>query len=121
MTTFPITEDFPKREVEFHPRLSDPKHVASICSSKNGGGVLYVKDAVINNTCTVNVTFAFATICQHQHSLTAVTHNRQLEITDYPLVQGHVVVHHPKSGINGVNLKDLTGFGSYGTAWTWLQ
>jgi hypothetical protein len=26
-----------------------------------------------------------------------------------------------KSGINAVNLKELLGFGSYGTAWTWLQ
>jgi hypothetical protein len=26
-----------------------------------------------------------------------------------------------KSGINAVNLKELMGFGSYGTAWTWLQ
>jgi hypothetical protein len=24
-----------------------------------------------------------------------------------------------KSGINAVNLKELMGFGSYGTAWTW--
>ena len=28
---------------------------------------------------------------------------------------------HSKSGINAVNLKELLGFGSYGTAWTWLQ
>ena len=48
-------------------------------------------------------------------------HNGQLEITDYPLVQGHVVVHHPQSGINTVNLEDLMGYGSYGTVWTWLQ
>ena len=26
-----------------------------------------------------------------------------------------------KSGINATNLKELLGFGSYGTAWTWLQ
>jgi hypothetical protein len=26
-----------------------------------------------------------------------------------------------KSGINAVNLKELLGFGSYGTAWCWLQ
>jgi hypothetical protein len=26
-----------------------------------------------------------------------------------------------KSGINAVNLKELLGFGSYGTAWIWLQ
>ena len=26
-----------------------------------------------------------------------------------------------KSGINAVNLKELMGFGSYATAWTWLQ
>jgi hypothetical protein len=26
-----------------------------------------------------------------------------------------------KSGINAVNLKELLGLGSYGTAWTWLQ
>jgi hypothetical protein len=26
-----------------------------------------------------------------------------------------------KSGINATNLKELLGFGSYGTAWCWLQ
>jgi hypothetical protein len=26
-----------------------------------------------------------------------------------------------KSGVNAVNLKALLGFGSYGTAWSWLQ
>ena len=26
-----------------------------------------------------------------------------------------------KSGVNAVNLKDLLGFGSYETAWNWLQ
>jgi hypothetical protein len=26
-----------------------------------------------------------------------------------------------KSGINAVNLKELLGFGSYATAWIWLQ
>jgi hypothetical protein len=26
-----------------------------------------------------------------------------------------------KSGINAVKLKELLGFGSYGTGWTWLQ
>jgi len=26
-----------------------------------------------------------------------------------------------KSGVNAVNLKELLGLGSYGTAWTWLQ
>ena len=26
-----------------------------------------------------------------------------------------------KSGINAVNLKELLGFGSYNTAWCWLQ
>jgi hypothetical protein len=26
-----------------------------------------------------------------------------------------------KSGINAVNLKELLGFGTYGTAWCWLQ
>jgi hypothetical protein len=27
----------------------------------------------------------------------------------------------PKSGINAVNLEEPLGFGSYGTAWCWLQ
>ncbi len=26
-----------------------------------------------------------------------------------------------KSGVNAINLKELLGFGSYGTAWNWLQ
>jgi hypothetical protein len=47
--------------------------------------------------------------------------NRQLRITDDPLAQGHVVVHHSKTGINAFNLKELIGFGSYDTTWTGLQ
>jgi len=35
MTLFTITEDFPKNEIEFDQRFSDPSAMI-ICSNKNG-------------------------------------------------------------------------------------
>ena len=73
MTTFTITGDFPKWEVEFYALLSDPKACCEYLFKQNGWGRLSVKDAGINTTGTVNVTFTFAPKCQHQNSLTAGT------------------------------------------------
>ncbi|MEX2231531.1 MAG: IS1595 family transposase, partial [Cyclobacteriaceae bacterium] len=61
------------------------------------------------------------TRCEHQHSLTAGTIMNQ---TKKPLRLWFKAMWWfttRKSGVNAINLKDLLGFGSYGTAWHWLQ
>ena len=50
MTDFTITEDFPKNEIEFDQRFSNPKTVTIICSNKNGQMDLSVKNVAIPNT-----------------------------------------------------------------------
>jgi hypothetical protein len=61
------------------------------------------------------------TQCEHQHSLTAGTimDSSKKPITYWFKAMWWFTTR--KSGINAVNLKELLGFGSYGTAWTWLQ
>jgi hypothetical protein len=61
------------------------------------------------------------TKCEHQHSLTAGTimANSQKPITYWFKAMWWFTTR--KSGINAVNLKELLGFGSYATAWSWLQ
>lgn len=59
--------------------------------------------------------------CGHQASVTVGT---VMENTKKPLslwFKAIFLVAFQKSGINAVNLKNLLGFGSYQTAWSWLQ
>jgi hypothetical protein len=58
---------------------------------------------------------------EHQHSLTAVT---IMESCKKPVTYWFKTIWWftpRKSGINAVSLKELSSFGSYDTAWYWLQ
>ena len=59
MTTFTINEDFPKSEVEFHDRFSDPKACFEYLFQQKCLTGLSLKVAAMNNTGTVSVTFTF--------------------------------------------------------------
>ncbi len=122
MTEFIIMEeDFPKSEIEFDQRFLNESacfdylfkmkwpdgfscaqcaHQAYWLSSKN----LYI-----------------CTRCEHQHSLTAGTimDSSKKPITYWFKAMWWFTTR--KSGVNAVNLKELLGFGSYDTAWHWLQ
>jgi hypothetical protein len=95
--------------------------VTIICLNKNGQTVSSVKNAAIPNTGSVLATFIFAPKCEHHHSLIAGTimDSSKKPITYWFKAMWWFTTR--KSGINAVNLKELLGFGSYGTAWCWLQ
>ena len=59
--------------------------------------------------------------CNHQHSLTADTimDSSKKPITYWFKAMWWFTTR--KLGVNAVNLKELLGFGSYHTAWNWLQ
>lgn len=121
MTEFTIMEDFPKSEIEFDQRFSNESacfeylfqmkwpdgfscthcgHKAYWVSSKN----IYI-----------------CTRCEHQHSLTAGT---IMDSSKKPITYWFKAMWwftSRKAGVNAINLQELLGFGSYSTAWYWLQ
>jgi hypothetical protein len=121
MTTFTITEDFPKSEVEFHARFSDPKACYEYLFIKKWPNGFICKKCGNQQYWHSKRNLYICTKCQHQHSLTAGTimDSSKSPITHWFKAMWWFTTR--KSGINAVNLKELMGFGSYGTAWTWLQ
>jgi len=121
MTDFKIVEDFPKSEIEFEDRFSTEKSCYEY--------LFQMKWPTGFSCCKCNHeaywvssrNIFICTQCGHQHSLTAGTIMHQ---TKKPLRLWFKAMWWfttRKSGVNAVNLKDLLGFGSYGTAWHWLQ
>ena len=121
MTDFTITEDFPRSEIEFDARFSNPGACYQylfqlkwpdgfVC--KRCGGQQYWLSSRNLYICTQ---------CEHQHSLTAGTimDSSKKPVTYWFKAMWWFTTR--KSGISATNLKELLGFGSYGTAWTWLQ
>jgi transposase-like protein len=120
-TEFTITEDFPKSEIEFDMRFLNPdacyEYLFSIkwpngfvCSQCNNQSYWISKRQLY-----------ICTACEHQHSLTAGTimDSSKKPITYWFKAMWWFTTR--KSGVNAVNLKELLGFGSYRTAWHWLQ
>jgi hypothetical protein len=121
MASFTITEDYPKNKIEFDQRFSTPqacyeylfKHMwpdGFLC--KKCGNAKYWLSSRNLYICTR---------CEHQHSLTAGT---IMDSTKKPITYWFKAMWWfttRKTGINATNLKALLGFGSYGTAWCWLQ
>jgi transposase-like protein len=121
MINFEIIEDFPKSEIEFENRFSTERSCYeylfrkkwptgfSCCKCNHEAYWISSKNVYI------------CTRCEHQHSLTAGTIMHQ---TKKPLRLWFKAMWWfttRKSGVNAINLKDLLGFGSYDTAWHWLQ
>jgi transposase-like protein len=121
MTDFTITEDFPRSEIEFDARFSQPEACyAYLFKQKWPDGFLCSKCGHRQYWLSSRKLY-ICTKCEHQHSLTAGT---VMESSKKPITYWFKAMWWfttRKSGINAVNLKELLGFGSYGTAWTWLQ
>ncbi len=80
-----------------------------------------VKNAVILSAGSVRAIFNICPQCEHNHSLTAGT---IMDSSKKPIIYWFKAIWWfttRKSGINAGNLKELLGFGGYGTAWCWLQ
>ncbi len=121
MTEFKITESFPKSEIEFDHRFSDPAVCYRYLFQFKWPDGFECKDYGHDQYWLSSRNLYICTRCEHQHSLTAGT---MMDSSKKPITYWFKAMWWfttLKSGINTVNLKELLGFGSYGTAWTWLQ
>lgn len=121
MQEFIIDEDFPKSEIEFDQRFSNPNACYDyLFSFKWPDGFECQKCA--NKRYWISSRHLYiCTKCQFQHSLTAGTimDSSKKPITYWFKAMWWFTTR--KSGINAVDLKELLGLGSYHTAWSWLQ
>jgi len=121
MTLFTIMEDFPKNEIEFDQRFLNE----SACFD-----YLYKMKWPNGFSCTQcghraywvsSKNIYICTRCEHQHSLTAGT---IMDSSKKPIIYWFKAMWwftSRRSGVNAINLQELLGFGSYNTAWYWLQ
>ncbi len=121
MTDFTITEDFPKNEIEFDARFSDPKACYDYLFQQKWPDGFICKKCGHRKYWLSSRKLYICTQCQHQHSLTAGTimDSSKKPITYWFKAMWWFTTR--KTGVNAVNLKQLLGFGSYETAWIWLQ
>ena len=121
MTDFTITEDFPKNEIEFDARFSDPKACYDYLFQQKWPDGFICKKCGHRKYWLSSRNLYICTQCQHQHSLTAGTimDSSKKPITYWFKAMWWFTTR--KTGVNAVNLKQLLGFGSYETAWIWLQ
>ena len=121
MNEFLIMEDFPKSEIEFDQRFLH----ASACyqylfKMKWPQGFTCCK-CTHQHYWVSKKHIYICQRCQHNHSLTAGTimDSSKKPITYWFKAMWWFTTR--KSGVNAVNLQELLGFGSYNTAWAWLQ
>ena len=121
MKDFTITEDFPKSEIEFDSRFSNPDACYDYLFATNWPNGFICKRCGNRRYWTSARRLFICTTCNHQHSLTAGTimDSSKKPITYWFKAMWWFTTR--KSGVNAVNLKELLGFGSYYTAWCWLQ
>ena len=121
MIEFTMSEDFPKSQREFDFRFATEQACYDYlfqCRFPDGYGCSHCG----HTACWKSASgLLICTRCERQHSLTAGTifHGTRKPLTDWFKAMWWFTTR--KSGVNAVNLKDLLGLGSYGTAWSWLQ
>ena len=121
MSEFTITDNFPSNEIEFDQRFKDDLDCYDylFCAKWPDGFICY--KCGNQKYWLSSRALYICDKCEHQHSLTAGT---IMHGTKKPLIYWFKAMWWfttRKSGINSINLKDLLGLSSYGTAWTWLQ
>ncbi|MBW1866232.1 MAG: IS1595 family transposase [Deltaproteobacteria bacterium] len=121
MRDFTITEDFPNNEIDFDKRFSDTKACYDYLFKQKWPNGFICKKCGHSKYWASARNLYICTCCEHNHSLTAGTimDSSKKPITYWFKAMWWFTTR--KSGINAVNLKELLGFGSYGTAWNWLQ
>jgi hypothetical protein len=121
MIDFTMLEDYPKTEIEFDQRFSNPETCYEYLAKTrwpNG----FVCEKCAHNAFWISAKHIYiCTKCEQQYSLTAGTimHRTRKPITYWFKAMWWFTTR--RSGVNAVNLKELLGLGSYQTAWTWLQ
>jgi transposase-like protein len=121
MNEFTIMEDFPKSEIEFDRRFMDESACYAYLFHMKWPQGFSCTDCGHSAYWISARNIYICKRCEHQHSLTAGTimDSSKKPITYWFKAMWWFTTR--KSGVNAVNLKDLLGFGSYNTAWLWLQ
>ena len=121
MTAFSIAEDFPESEIEFEQRFSNERACQQYLAKMKWPYGFVCRKCGHRQYWESARDIYISTRCEKPHSLTAGT---VMHATKKPLVYWFKAMWWfttRKSGVNAVNLKDLLGFGSYQTAWSWLH
>ena len=121
MQGFTITDDFPKSEIAFDERFSKPEACYDYLFKHRWPNGFVCKKCGHSGYWVSARNLYICTQCEHNHSLTAGT---IMDSTKKPITYWFKAIWWfttRKSGVNAVNLKELLGFGSYATAWHWLQ
>ena len=110
MTDFTITEDFPKNEIEFDQRFSDPKACYDYFFKQKWPTGFICKNCG-HSKCPVSARHLYiCTQCEHNYSLIAGTimDSSKKPITYWFKAMGWFTTR--TSGSTVVNLKELSGF-----------
>ena len=109
MTDFTITEDFPKNEIEFDQRFSDPKNYYQYLYDQKWPDGFICKKCGYRKYWLSARNLYICTQCQDTHSLTAGTimDSSKSPITYWFKAMWWFTTR--KSGINATNLKELSG------------
>ncbi len=121
MTEFIVTEDFPTSQIEFEHRFATEQACRDyLAKMKWPEGFVCRKCEHTKYWISARHLY-ICSRCESPHSLTAdtVMHASKKPLTYWFKAMWWFTTR--KSGVNAVNLKDLLGFGSYQTAWTWLH
>ena len=121
MSQFTITEDFPKNQKQFDERFSSEEACKSYLFSLRWPEGFSCFRCGNQSYWETGKGLYVCCRCEHQQSLTAGTimHSIKMPLTTWFKAMWWFTTR--KSGVNAVNLQDLLGFGSYHTAWRWLQ
>jgi hypothetical protein len=109
MTNFTVTEDFPKNEIEFDQRFSNPKACYDYLFKQKWPNGFICKRCGHSKHWVSARNLYICTQCEHQHSLTAGTimDSSKKPITYWFKAMWWFTTR--KSGVNAVNLKELLG------------
>lgn len=121
MTEFIITNDFPKSEIEFDQRFSKISECYDYLFKMKWPEGFVCAQCSHEAYWMSSKNIVICSRCEHNYSLTAGT---IMDSSKKPITYWFKAMWwftSRKSGVNAVNLQDLLGFGSYRTAWYWLQ
>ena len=121
MKEFCVTEDFPRNEIEFDERFSDFKNCYQYLFDQKWPEGFVCRRCGHSQYWVSSKNIYICTKCELNHSLTAGTimDSSKKPITYWFKAMWWFTTR--KSGINALTLKELLGFGSYQTAWLWMQ
>ena len=121
MQDFIISADFPKSEIDFDLQFLNPDACYDYLFALKWPHGFVCKKCKNEYYWISKRQLYICTVCEHQHSLTAGTimDSSKKPITYWFKAMWWFTT--SRSGVNAVNLQELLGFGSYDTAWHWLQ